>query len=180
MGYDGTLYNIVLVLHLLSAIIGFGSVFLNGIYGSQAKANKGPGGLAISRAVGKVGDVASYFIYAVFVFGLLLVFLSKSNGIQSIPWSDPWLSASMLLYFVGLGLSHGVLRPATKKMLALQEEMVAGGPPAGGPPAGGPPPQVAEMEQLGQRVAIVSGVLNVLLVVLVALMVFKPGAEFIT
>lgn len=179
MGYRDNLYDFVLVLHLLSAIIGFGTVFLNGVYGAQAKAEQGIGGLAISRAMNKVSHIAEYFIYAVFVFGILLVILSKTDDRQVIPFSDMWLSLSMLLYIVGIGLSHGVLIPSTKKMLALQEELVSAGPPPAGAAAGGPPPQVAEMEDLGKRVALVSTVLNVLLVVIVFLMVFKPGAEYL-
>jgi hypothetical protein len=46
---------------------------------------------------------------------------------------------------------------------------------AAGPPAGGPPPQAAEMEQLGKRIAPVGAALNLLVIVIVALMVFKPG-----
>ncbi len=42
-------YKIVLVLHILCAIIGFGAVFLNGLYGAQAAKYKGPEGLAITR-----------------------------------------------------------------------------------------------------------------------------------
>ena len=34
-------YKFVLVLHLLSAIVGFGAVFLNAIYGQQARGRKG-------------------------------------------------------------------------------------------------------------------------------------------
>jgi hypothetical protein len=177
MGYRDTLYDVVLVLHLLAVVVGFGTVFLNGVYGGEAKAAGGGAGLAISRATFKTAEIAQYFIYAVFVFGILLVVLSKTGDLQVIPWSDPWLSASMLLYFVGLGLSHGALRPAVKKMLGLQEELAAGGGPPPGAAAGGPPPQVAEMEQLGKRVALVSGILNVLIVVMLVLMVFKPGAE---
>jgi hypothetical protein len=51
-------------------------------------------------------------------------------------------------------------------------EMVAAGPPA----TPGPPPQATEMEALGKRVAATGGTLNVLLVVILVLMVFRPGA----
>jgi hypothetical protein len=46
---------------------------------------------------------------------------------------------------------------------------------AAGPPTGGPPPQAAEMEQLGKRIPPVGATLNLLVIVIVALMVFKPG-----
>ncbi|HEX6311074.1 MAG TPA: DUF2269 family protein [Acidimicrobiia bacterium] len=162
-------YNLVLVLHILAAIVGFGAVFLNAIYGAQVRARRGPEGLAIFQANFLVSNIATYFIYAVFVFGFLLVLMSDDA------WSfgDPWVWLSMLLYVVGVGLSHGVLRPNVKRMMVLMEEMVAKGPDAHAP---GPPPQAAEMEARGKRVGATSATLNVLLVVILYLMVFKPGA----
>lgn len=175
MGYRENLYNLVLVLHILCAIVGFGTVFLNGMYAAKAKAAGGREAYAIGSANFAAGKVAEYFIYGVFVFGLLMVFLSDTDGVQVIPWSDMWLSLSMLLYIVGIGLSHAVLIPSEKKALRLEEEMLAG---SGGPAAGGgPPPQVAELEQLGKKMALTGTVLNVLVVVVLVLMVFKPGAE---
>lgn len=173
MGYRENLYNLVLVLHLISVVVGFGTVFLNGLYGAQAKANQGPTGLAMTRATHKVSHVAEYFIYAVFVFGIILVILSD----DVIPFSDMWVSLSMLLYIVGIGLSHGLLNPAIKNMIALQDELVSVGPPPAGATAGGPPPQVGQLEDLGKRVALVSTILNLIVIVVIFLMVFKPGAE---
>ena len=72
MGIDSGTYKLFLVLHILSAIIGFGAVFLNAIYGQQARARKGREGLAISQANFLVSSIGMYFIYAVFVFGILL------------------------------------------------------------------------------------------------------------
>jgi uncharacterized membrane protein len=165
-GVNSTGYEIVLVLHLLSVIIGLGAVFLNALYGAQAKARRGPEGLAIVQANFKVTEIAQYFIYAIPIFGIALVFMSD----DVIDFSDTWIWLSLVLYIVALGLSHGVLMPAVRRMQVLMGEMIAAGPPAAGPP-----PQAAEMEQLGKRVAPVGATLNLLVVVIVALMVFKPG-----
>lgn len=43
-------YDLVLLLHILTAIIGFGAVFLNGLYGAQVRARRGSEGLAILQA----------------------------------------------------------------------------------------------------------------------------------
>ena len=56
--YNSDGYNVVLVLHLLSVIIGLGTVFLNAIYGAQAKSRRGPDGLAIAQANLKVTEIA--------------------------------------------------------------------------------------------------------------------------
>jgi len=163
-------YKLVLVLHLLSVIIGLGAVFLNAIYGAQAKSRRGPEGLAIAQANLKVTEIAQYFIYAIPVFGIALVFMSKTDGIEIFKFDQTWIWLSLVLYIAALGLSHGLLLPAVKRMQVLMAELIAAGPPAGGPP-----PQAAEMEQLGKRIAPVGATLNVLVIVIVGLMVFKPG-----
>ena len=166
MGYRENLYDLVLVLHVLAAIVGFGTVALNGVYGVTAKNTGGPGGLAITSANFKVSSIAAIFIYTVPVSGVLLVVLS--DGI--VEFGETWVWLSLALYVVSLGVSHGVLLPAAKRSLALQEELVAAGPPAGGPP-----PQAAELAALGKRLAMAGTFLNLMVVVIVSLMVFKPG-----
>jgi uncharacterized membrane protein len=171
MGITSTAYKIVLLLHILCAIVGFGTVFLNGIYGAQAKKRPGPGGLAIQEANLFVSKVAEYFIYAVFILGIGLVSMSDDAW----KFSQTWVWLAMLLYIVGIGVSHGVLFPNAKKMRDLAAEMVAAGPPpADASP--GPPPQVAEMERRGKTLGAASTFLHLLLVVILVLMIWKPGA----
>jgi uncharacterized membrane protein len=163
-------YKLVLVLHLLSVIIGLGTVFLNAIYGVQAKNRRGPEGLAIAQANLKTTEIAQYFIYAIPVFGIALVFMSKTDGVEIFKFSQTWIWLSLVLYIAALGLSHAILLPSVKRLQVLMAEVIAAGPPVGGPP-----PQAAEMEQLGKRIAPVGAILNLLVIVIVALMVFKPG-----
>lgn len=165
---NSNFYKAVLVLHILCAIVGFGAVFLNGLYGNEMKKRRGPDSLAIYEANYKVSKIGEYFIYAVFILGLALVGMSD----KAWKFSQTWVWLAIVLYLVGIGLSHGVLLPAVRRMGVLMREMVAGGPPA----APGPPPQATEMEALGKRVAATGGTLNVLLVVILVLMVFRPGA----
>jgi uncharacterized membrane protein len=165
-----TPYNVVLLLHILTAIVGFGAVFLNALYGRAAERRKGVEGLAIAEINYDVSQMAGYFIYAVPVFGILLVLMSD----EVFEFSQAWISLSFLLYIVGLGLSHGVLRPNVKKMHALMRELTVMGPPAVGAGAGRPP-QVDEIEQRGRTVGAVGAILNLLLIVILYLMVWKPG-----
>jgi hypothetical protein len=60
-------------------------------------------------------------------------------------------------------------------MQALMRELAEAGPPAGGAATGGPPPQVVELEERGRRVGITGATLNVILVLILFLMVWKPG-----
>lgn len=148
-------------------VIGLGAVFLNGLYGAQVKARRGPEGLAIAEANLKVSKVAEWFIYAIPIFGIGLVFMSD----DFIEFDETWIWLSIVLYIVAMGISHGMLYPTVKRMHVLMAEMIAGPPPVGGPP-----PQAAEMEQLGKRVGAAGAALNLLVVVLIVLMVFKPGS----
>ncbi len=175
--YLDTGYKIVLVAHIFCAIVGFGAVFLNGLYGAQIKAHSQAGrvseSVAVFEANFKVSNVGEYFIYAVFVLGLALVGMSDKTW----KFGQTWVWLATALFIVGLGTVHGLLRPRVKKMGALLRELVAG-PPSGaatGAPAG-PPPQVLEMQKLGPQIGMISMVLNLLLIVIVVLMVFKPGA----
>ena len=175
---DGGFYKLCLALHILCAIVGFGAVFLNGIYGQQMKvrmqSGRGAEAIGIFEANFKVSQIGEYFIYAVFVFGFAVLGLSDSVW----KFSQTWIWLSVLLYVVGIGLSHGVLMPTVKRMGVLMHEMVAGPPPAGSVPerpATGPPPQALEMEALGKKLGVVGPTLNLIMVAVLLLMVWKPG-----
>ncbi|MCZ7534618.1 MAG: hypothetical protein M5T61_00880 [Acidimicrobiia bacterium] len=43
-----------------------------------------------------------------------------------------------------------------------------------GPPAGGPPPQVVQIEALGKKQGITSMVLDIALIAMLALMIWRP------
>ena len=170
MGTNSGIYKFVFVLHLLAVIIGFGSVFLAGVFGAKAKARGGRDGVAVGEVTYEVGKQWSeWFIYAVPIFGILLVLLSDDE----IKFSEPWISWSFLLYLVGIGITHAVHLPNIRRMNELAGELVSGAPPGGG--SGGPPPQVAELDARGKRAAAGGAVLNLIVVAVVFLMVWQPG-----
>ena len=86
--------------------------------------------IGIFEANHKVSQIGEYFIYAVFVFGFALLGLSDSV----IEFSQTWVWLSIVIYVLAIGLSHGVLMPAVKRMGVLMHEMAAG-PAAGRRPA---------------------------------------------
>ncbi len=149
-------YNALLVLHIALAIVGFGGVLLNGVYGAQAKQRPGPGGLAITEA--------NFFVSTKIAdFALVGV----SDGVFE--FSQTWVWLTIVLYVIALGITHSMIIPSAKRMIALQRELVAGPPPQG------PPPQAAEMEQVGKKLAIASTINHALLLVIIILMIFKFG-----
>jgi uncharacterized membrane protein len=171
MGLDSGIYKFFLLLHFITIIVGFGPTILAGVFGTKAKARGGREGQAIAEATFEVVDEwATKFIYLIPVFGILLVLVSDDAW----QFSDAWISFSFLLYFVALGVVHGVHRPNIQRMNALMAQLNTSGPAAA--TGGGPPPQVAELEERGKRAAMVGGFLNLLLVALLVLMIWKPGA----
>lgn len=187
MGVDSGAYDTVMVLHILCVIVGFGGVMLNGIYGAESKRRRGAEGLAVFEATEKVGRVAEMFIYLVPVFGIALIFMSHNVW----TFSQAWVSAALAIYVVALTVVLAFHLPNLRRMGVLMAELVAMGPPpavSGGAvpeedtPAraagdrAGPPPQAVELEARGTRAAIYGGVVNLAVVMVVILMVWKPGA----
>jgi hypothetical protein len=155
-------YKFFLVLHILAVIAGIGSTVLNGLYGAKAKA-AGPNGGHIGRANFEVTMIAEKIIYLVPIFGIVLVFLSDDVW----EFDQFWVYGSLVLFAVALGIAHGVMMPSTKRLLEVGAKLGSG---QGGPADG------AEMEALGKRLGMGGMTLNLLVVIIVVLMVWKPGA----
>lgn len=171
MDQGSNLYLTIKLLHVLSAIVGFGAVMLNALYGKKSQEDPGPGGLAIFDANYYVSHHAEKAIYLVFVFGFIMIL-----GDDGPAFSDPWIMAAIGIYTAAIAVSHAVMFPTLKKMRSNLAELVAMGPPPAGAAASGPPPQVAVVESLGKRVAITGIYLNLSVVAVLIMMVFKPGA----
>lgn len=169
---NGGLYKLLLVIHLLAVIVGFGVLTLGGLFGLESKKRPGPEGLAVFDAYEHVAlKYAETIVYTVPVWGILLVFA----GHESWKFSQTWIWLALLIYAGAIGFVHGVHLPNLKRMRALMAELVAMGPPPAGAAPSGPPPQVALLEARGQRAGINGMVLNLALVSIVVLMVWKPG-----
>ncbi len=158
MGYRGDLYNAVLVLHILASIIGFGGMFIAGFYGNEARSLPGREGLAVAQTTLKVtGGIPTMAVVAVPILGILLILMSE----DTIKFSAIWVSLSFLLYFVLMGLATDLQVPTIRKMVAMR--------------AGAEGAQSFEMQAMGKKAATVSADVNVLWVIILILMVFKPG-----
>jgi uncharacterized membrane protein len=166
-----TRYELLKILHLIAVVVGIGNTAMNPVYGTFAKNRPGPGGLAVTEANYKAARVGEWFIYAIPVFGILLVL-----DADAFAFGDTWVWLSILLYVIALGIATGILFPSHKRMIALQQELEEmGPPPAGVADTTGPPPQVAQLDALGNRLARFGGILHVLATTLIVLMVWKPG-----
>jgi uncharacterized membrane protein len=160
MGPDSDAYKIVLVLHLVSAIVGFGGVVVTGYFGAVAAGRKGREGAAIGEVVEKGYKFSEWFIYAVPLLGIVLVLMSE----DVFAFSQAWVSLSFVLYIVAIGVFHGLHLPTVRRINAILVET-----------AGGSQESAAELDRLGKKAGMVGGLLNLITVAVVVLMVFKPG-----
>jgi hypothetical protein len=88
---------------------------------------------------------------------------------EPVSLGDTWLSISMLLFVAAVGVSHGVLTPSMRKYNEALEASIGAAPD--GIPSGPTP----EMEAAGKRTAMAGAYLNITVVVILMLMVWKPG-----
>ena len=156
-------YKIVLVLHILCAIIGFGSVFLATFYYQQARARRGSEGVAIIEAYRLVGTIATYFMAAALLLGIALVLIGDDE------WSfgNTWILLSLIILIAALGVGGAIMDPMEKRALDLQREIVAAG-------EGSASTQIVELAKLDKKMTILGTALNLAVVVILVFMVYKP------
>ncbi len=102
--------------------------------------------------------------------GITGVALIMISGRDLTAAANRWLVASIILYLIAIGFSALVQKKNAEKMVHLTANMPPGPPPAGAP--AGPPPEIAAT---GMALARGGMILSTLIVLIVILMVIKPG-----
>ncbi len=165
----GNLFKMMLLLHIASVILGFGAVAYNGVFRAKARRLRGAGEAAALEAIGEVNRIAEFVIYAVFVFGILVSLTSKVAGKYVYSMGDAWLSVSVVLYLVDMGVLHGFIKK-TERQYGQLVGQVNGGRAA---PSSG---DASQLTQLEQRINLGWAVFDVIFLIVLYSMVFKPGA----
>jgi uncharacterized membrane protein len=161
MGIGSDLYGVVLLLHIAAVIVGFGGVITHGAY--NARAFRATAGTAreILAATQSVTNIAHYAVYAVLPLGIVLVAISDNL----FSMGDPWVSASFLVWFALVGAAHGAVRPALRTLAqragALDPEASLESDP--------------EAQAASKKLMIGEGGTQLLLIIAVCLMIWKPG-----
>ena len=160
----GTGFEVLLTLHLLCAIGGFGYLAYSGLTLTVGRRR----GAAIGTldVTLQVGGLAELLVYGAFVFGVAA--LGSSHRYS---FGQAWVVAALVLYVAALGLLHGLIRPGQREYAALARQVAA----IEGPVVG-PPPEVGRIERLEQRISLGWGLFNVIVVAVVVLMVVRPGS----
>ena len=153
------LVDFLLFLHIMASIVAFGPTFVFPVIMGMAR--KDPQHLAfgakvihaISSKVTKLGAIAAG------ILGVLLI-LAADLSLSD----NPWLLISLLIYMIAIVFSIVVQGPNSEKMVELLSATTPGEAPS------------AEIADLGKRLQMGGTMLGVAVIILVVLMVYKPGA----
>jgi uncharacterized membrane protein len=160
-------FKILVFLHILCVIAGFGALAYNALYMNLAQRRPAGGTGAVIEVNRLVSGLAEMFVYAALLFGVGAV----SAGHPRIGFSDAWVSAALAVYLVDVGILHGWIRPHQRQYAATVARLEA---PADG--AQSRDGDVAALNKLERQVSVGWAVFNLLVVGAVYLMVFKPGS----
>lgn len=183
-------YGLVIVGHLLSVVLGFGSVSVSGAYAAAGwrQQRRGRVGRAIISYFGHGPVPAELAILVVPAVGVVLVITSGGRW----GFSQAWLMVSIVLWAATAVLVFAVVRPAEGALQRLGAGVEAGvdpgapasldlGAPASAAPAsaGGAAPGAARATAgflpVLRRIALSTLAVDVLAAVTSVLMVVKPG-----
>ena len=162
MGTESALFRIILLLHIAASIVGFGGLIAHGAYHARAFREAAATARPLLTTTRQVGMFAEYAIYAVLPLGIVLVAISD----DTFSMGDPWVSASFVVWFLMIGALHGAVRPAVKTMIERAEVLDQG--------------TVVETDSdvqgAARKLMIGEASTQLLLVVALVLMIWKPGA----
>jgi hypothetical protein len=110
-GHQG-IFDVLVGLHVVSAVIGFGSVALSGIYGAAARRSEDQGlSEETTRYFGSRGW-PELLILAVPVFGAVAIGFRPEGA----DFGAVWVTGGLVLWALASALLLGVVRPAEKRI----------------------------------------------------------------
>lgn len=151
-------YTVVLFVHVLAVVVGFGVVFTYPLLDAYARRTNVVDLVALHRF--------QVFLTSRLIQPALLVILVAGIYLATDRWSlgDGWISATFAIVIVIGGLAGAVIAPTEKKLLALAQRDLQ---------AGQKPSDAYEREAI--KLARFGGLASLLIVVALFLMVTKPG-----
>ena len=150
--------ELLLLLHILSAIVGFGATFSFGVLGPLAAKTGGPQALGMLKGIVATEKKLVYPAIVIQpVTGVLLIF---EEGWDNSFFSHWWLWIAILLFVTAVYIALAVQTPTVEKMIELGESGQA---------------ETPEFAALGKKSGTFGPILGVLLLIVIFLMVIKPG-----
>lgn len=162
----GTGYRVLVLLHVICAVGGFGGLAFNALYMSLAQRRPAGGTSAVLEVNRLVSGLAEALVYGAVLFGIGAVGASA----KTIGFGDAWVAASLAVVVVAVGVLHGWVRPNQRRYAAVVEKLET--PAAAGVSR---EEEVTALRSFEKRVGLGWGLFNVLVVGALYLMVFQPG-----
>lgn len=157
------LYDFVLWIHVAAVVIAFGAPFIYPIILARVT-NANPEALP-GLFNGMVHAGRTLITGAYVVIFLAGAYLATDGDL----WSASWVSSSLLILIILIGLSHGLAMPTEKKLSAMAtKELAARG-------ANGPMTFSAEYEKGYRKLNLVGVISNVLVLIALFLMIAQPA-----
>ena len=158
------LERLLTLVHVVCAVIGFGGLALHSLTVARLGRLDGAEAYAVARSDYARGRLAEKFLYVLPVAGVGAVWASDGR----IGFGEAWLGIAAGVYVVALGVLHGVLGPARRRLLVLLGGLA-------GEPVSNEGPLRLELGALGRRLSLGSAALDLLLVAALVLMIWQPG-----
>ncbi|MGY1672728.1 hypothetical protein [Geodermatophilus sp. SYSU D00710] len=162
---------VLLSVHVVVAVVFVGAVTiavsLFPRYARQALEGRDPAAVPALRLLHRVTRVYAVLSLAVPVFGIAT---ASSLGVLA----DAWVLVSMALTLLAAGVLVSVVLPGQQEVLAAAGEGTDGG--EGGPGVGTVTGTLTGSTARVRRLAMASGTFNLVWVVVVVLMVVRPGS----
>lgn len=162
----GWLYDLMVLLHVICAIGGFGVLAYRGMVLSLARERGDAAAAGVLAVYGQVSQVGEILVYGVVVFGAAAIGASGRPAY----FHRAWVVAALAVFVAIIGLLHGVVRPAERRYRSVMLELAH----MPGTPPPGQPPQLLELQKLRRRIGAGIGLFNICLLGALFLMVYKP------
>jgi uncharacterized membrane protein len=149
----GNLYRIMFLLHIIAVVVAFAPMIIAPVLMAQAKGDGERTLLDVAKHLADNGRRIHFpALVLIGLFGLGMVFSSKPEGSEEALWGfdQTWVSLALLVWIVLCGVVSGVIMPGERKLAAGDLE--------------------AE-----KKVALGGKIATVLFLVMLYLMIWKPG-----
>jgi hypothetical protein len=108
------LYDTLVALHVVTAVIGFGAIALNGLYGATASHPGRPGAVEEAGRYFRSSGRAEWLVLVVPLLGAAALGLRPAGA----DFGDTWVVAASIIWLAAAALLLGVVRPAERRIRA--------------------------------------------------------------
>lgn len=168
-------YAVALVLHIVSALVGFGSLALSGVYGGWGRHLKSRQDLEDLRRYFGKKNWAARCVWVVPFAGAAAVWLRSGAGALG----QIWVFAATGCWAIGIAVAVAVIWPAEAGLQPIVNQVVPPPPPAGTAAASASetasPWRREDLERLCRRLGRGGAVCDVIFTVALVLMIFRPA-----